>query len=56
MAMRGLGDLKTQRRGWFRSGTIELRVGAPMRFSPAETEAQITAQLHAEVERLLHGS
>ena len=55
MAIRGLGDLKTRRRGWFRSGSIEVRVGAPMRFSPAETEAQITTLLHAEVEKLLKG-
>jgi long-chain acyl-CoA synthetase len=56
MAIRGLGELKTRRRGWFRSGAVEVRVGRPMRFSPLETEAQITARLHAEVEKLLNGS
>jgi long-chain acyl-CoA synthetase len=48
--------LKTRRRGWFRSGAVEVRVGQPMRFSPQESEAQITARLHAEVEELLNGS
>jgi long-chain acyl-CoA synthetase len=56
MAIRGLGELKTRRRGWFRSGAVEVRVGRPMRFSPLETEAQITARLHGEVEKLLNGS
>jgi len=53
MAMRGLGELKTRRRRWFRSGAIEVRVGQPVRFSPEESEAAITARLHAEVEKLL---
>jgi long-chain acyl-CoA synthetase len=55
VAICGLGELKAGRRRWFRSGTIEVRVGQPLRFSATETEAAITAQLHAEVERLLNG-
>jgi long-chain acyl-CoA synthetase len=55
MAIRGLGELKTGRRRWFRSGTIEVRVGQPIRFAPEETEAAIAARLHAEVEKLLRG-
>ncbi len=55
MAIRGLGELKTGRRRWFRSGILEVRVGEPMRFAPEETEAAITARLHAEVEKLLKG-
>jgi long-chain acyl-CoA synthetase len=55
MAIRGLGALKTRQRGWFRSGSVEVRVGRPMRFSPLESEAQITARLHSEVDRLLNG-
>jgi long-chain acyl-CoA synthetase len=55
MAMLGLGELKTGRRRWFRSGTIEVRVGQPMRFSPFDAEAAITARLQAEVEKLLEG-
>src|ERR1700723_2052921 len=53
MALRGLGELKRAGRGWFRSGTVEVRVGEPMRFSPTESEAAITEQLHAAVEMLL---
>lgn len=55
VAIRGLGELKTGQRRWFRSGSIEVHVGEPIHFSPAETEAGITARLHAEVEKLLHG-
>jgi long-chain acyl-CoA synthetase len=54
MAIRGLGELKTGSRGWFRSGTIEVRIGEPLRFSPADGEASITARLHAMVEKLLN--
>ncbi len=53
VAIRGLGELKAQGRGWFRSGKIEVHVGQPLRFGAEETEAAITARLHAEVERLL---
>lgn len=53
VAIRGLGELKTQGRGWFRSGNIEVRVGQPMRFCAEQTESEITTRLHAEVERLL---
>jgi long-chain acyl-CoA synthetase len=55
VAIRGLGELKAGRRRWFRSGTIEVRVGEPIRFAPEETDAGIATQLHAEVERLLKG-
>ena len=53
VALRGLGRLKTQGRGWFRSGTMEVRVGQPIRFAPQETEIAITARLHREVAQLL---
>jgi len=53
MAIRGLGELKAGTRGWFHSGTVEVRIGKPIRFSPLENEALITAQLHAAVEKLL---
>jgi long-chain acyl-CoA synthetase len=55
VAIRGLGELKSRRRGWFRSGTIEVRVGQPIRFSPSESEAAIATRLHNEVETLLNG-
>jgi len=53
MAILGLGELKMGKRGWFRSGTIEVRVGKPLRFGPEETEATVTARLQAEVEELI---
>jgi long-chain acyl-CoA synthetase len=53
MALRGLGELKTRKRRWFRSGTLQVRVGQPIHFPPDATEAAITARLHAEVEKLL---
>jgi long-chain acyl-CoA synthetase len=55
VAIRGLGELKAGHRRWFRSGSIEVHVGQPIRFAPEETEATITARLHAEVDRLLNG-
>jgi long-chain acyl-CoA synthetase len=53
VAIRGLGELKVRGRGWFRSGTIEVRVGESIRFAPETTEAAITERLQAEVQRLL---
>ncbi len=53
VAIKGLGELKTGKRNWFRSGTIEVRVGEPIRFAPEESEAAVTERLHAEVETLL---
>jgi long-chain acyl-CoA synthetase len=55
VAIRGLGELKAGDRRWFRSGKIEVHVGQPIRFALEETEAEITARLHAEVDRLLNG-
>ena len=55
VALRGLGDLKASDQRWFRTGNIEVRVGEPMRMSPTESEADIAARLHDEVERLLLG-
>jgi long-chain acyl-CoA synthetase len=53
VAIRGLGELKTGGRGWFRSGSIEVRVGEPMGVLPTESEGDITTRLQAEVERLM---
>ena len=53
MAIRGLGELKARGGSWFRSGTVEVRIGEPIRFGPEESEAAITARLRDEVERLL---
>lgn len=56
VAIRGLGELKAQGRGWFRSGKIEVHVGAPLRFDPETTEAEITERLQAAVTALLVGA
>jgi long-chain acyl-CoA synthetase len=53
VAIRGLGELKMRKQGWFRSGMIEVRVGTPVRFKTTESEAVITAKLHEAVERLM---
>jgi long-chain acyl-CoA synthetase len=53
VGIRGLGELKTRRRGWFRSGTIEVRVGEAILFKPQETESAITERLQREVGRLV---
>jgi len=53
VAIRGLGDLKKQNRGWFRSGKIEIRLGEPIRFGLEESETTITECLHERVEALL---
>ncbi len=53
VAIRGLGELKARGRGWFRSGTIEVHVGQPIRFAATATESEITRQLHAAVQNLL---
>jgi long-chain acyl-CoA synthetase len=56
IALRGLGELKAGKRRWFRSGAIEVCIGQPIRFSPAESETAITTRLHAEIERLLQAT
>jgi long-chain acyl-CoA synthetase len=53
VGIRGLGELVTGKRRWFRSGTIEVHIGEAICFGPEETEAAITARLHDEVERLM---
>jgi len=53
MALRGLGEMKTRRRRWFRSGALEVRVGEPVSFDGSESEAAITERLQAEVKKLL---
>jgi long-chain acyl-CoA synthetase len=53
MALHGLGELKTRKRRWFRSGILEVRVGQSLRFDANESEAAITTRLFAEVENLL---
>jgi long-chain acyl-CoA synthetase len=56
VAILGLGELKEKGRGWFRSGTLEIRVGDPVRFGPLESEAAITEAVHAKVAALMQHS
>lgn len=53
VALRGVGQLKREHGGWFRTGRVEVRIGEPMKFSPLDSEAHITERLHDEVARLL---
>jgi long-chain acyl-CoA synthetase len=53
MALRGLGELKTRKRRWFRSGSLQIRVGQPIHFPLDATQAAITARLQTEVAKLL---
>ncbi len=53
VAMRGVGRLRREHAGWFRTDRVEVRIGEPVKFSPLESEARITERLHAEVARLL---
>ena len=55
VGLRGLGELKTGQRGWFRSGAIEVVIGEPLRIAPGESEAAITVRLHDAVKGLLEG-
>jgi long-chain acyl-CoA synthetase len=53
VALRGVGELKREHGGWFRTGRVEVRIGEPVRFSPLDSEARITERLQGEVARLL---
>ena len=53
VVLRGVGELKRERGGWFRTGRVEVRIGEPVKFSPLDSEAHITERLHDEVARLL---
>ena len=53
VALRGVGQLKRENGGWFRTGRVEVRMGEPVKFSPLDSEAYITNRLQDEVARLL---
>ena len=53
VAMAGLGEMKTGRQRWFRSGKLKIVVGKPMKFGPDESPEEITSRLQAEMVRLL---
>jgi long-chain acyl-CoA synthetase len=53
VALVGLSELKQQRKGWFRSGRLTVRVGEPIEFTPDDTPEQITTRLYDAVKALL---
>jgi long-chain acyl-CoA synthetase len=53
VALVGLSELKQQRRGWFRSGRLTVRVGEPIQFTQDDTPEQITTRLYEAVKALL---
>lgn len=48
----GLGELKKQGRGWFRSGHIVVRVGQPLQFDPSMEAAEAARLLQEAVAKL----
>lgn len=55
VALAGLSELKAKGRGWFRSGTLTVRVGQTMEFAPGESPEVITEQLYEALRSLLAG-
>jgi long-chain acyl-CoA synthetase len=53
VALVGLSELKQQRKGWFRSGKLTVRVGEPIQFTADDTPEQITTRLYEAVKSLL---
>ncbi len=53
VAMVGLGELKQRRRRWFRSGTVTIRIGQPIKMQPGESPQEFTARLEAQVRHML---
>ena len=53
VALAGLSELKERRKGWFRSGALTIRVGEPIRFSPADSPEQITERLYETLKGML---
>ena len=53
VALVGLSELRRQRKGWFRSGKLTVRVGEPIRFTSDAPPEQITARLYEAVRALL---
>jgi long-chain acyl-CoA synthetase len=52
VGLRGLGQLKASRR-WVRSGSVEVRVGAPVQLGPEATAAEWTEALATAVGQLV---
>jgi long-chain acyl-CoA synthetase len=53
IALVGLGEIKTGRQRWFRSGRLKVVIGSPLYFDPQTSPEEITARLESEIARLL---
>ncbi len=53
VGLKGLGELKQRRRGWFRSHSLEIRIGEPIRPDPQLAPDELTKNLHDVVSALL---
>jgi long-chain acyl-CoA synthetase len=53
VALVGLSELKQQRKGWFRSGKLTVRVGEPIQFTQEDTPEQITSRLYDAMKAML---
>jgi len=53
IALVGLGELRQRTLAWFRSGRLEIRLGAPIPPNPASPPEQLTRKLEAAIQSLL---
>lgn len=53
VALAGLSELKSEGRGWFRSGRLIVRVGDPMQFGADDAPEEITERLHEKLKNML---
>lgn len=54
IALKGLGELRQSKRRWFRSGSLEVRVGEAVEPDPRLSPEQIAESLHNAVSALLN--
>jgi long-chain acyl-CoA synthetase len=54
VALKGLGTLSQRKKGWIRSGILEVRIGKPVRFASTVSEAAINEALENTLQELLN--
>ncbi len=52
VALKGLGQLKKEKSGWFRSGKLSVQLGTVFVLNPASEPAEITHQLEERIRKL----
>jgi long-chain acyl-CoA synthetase len=52
IALKGLGELKKEKSGWFRSGKLTVQIGGIFFLKPGSDAAEITRQLEEKVRKL----